>query len=183
MREMTLDSFELREDELSGEERSSLRGAWEACRSYSHRPAGWLVLTGVSGCGKTHLAAAIANERAALGEEVLFIVVPDLLDHLRATFSPNSPARFDRRFEEVKRASLLVLDDLGTESSSPWAREKLYQLFNSRYVAGLPTVITSSQNPEKWDPRLRTRMLDRRRSRRLIIKAPRYRGGPEDRGD
>ena len=68
----------------------------------------------------------------------MFIVVPDLLDHLRATFSPTSGATLDRVFEQVRTAPLLILDDLGTESATPWAREKLFQLFNHRYGAGCP---------------------------------------------
>jgi len=88
----------------------------------------------------SHLAAAIANHRVARGHPALFVVVPDLLDHLRATFNPQSTVTFDQRFEEVRRAPLIVLDDLGTESATPWAREKLYQIFDYRYNARLPTV-------------------------------------------
>jgi DNA replication protein DnaC len=175
MQDMTFARFDLREDELSAEQRASLRGAFEKCQEFARQPDGWLILMGEFGCGKTHLAAAIANTRRAMGEPALFVVVPDLLDHLRATFSPTSQARFDRRFEEVRRAPLLVLDDLGTESASPWAREKLYQLFNYRYVTRLPTVITTSQHPDKWDPRLRTRMQDSEFSRQVLIGAPSYR--------
>jgi DNA replication protein DnaC len=177
MQEMTFENFELREDEkLSTEQRDSLGVALKFCRAYAEQPEDWLVLTGVFGCGKTHLAASIANARVATGQPALFVVVPDLLDHLRATFSPGSQARFDQRFEEVRKAPLLVLDDLGTESASPWAREKLYQLFNYRYNARLPTVITTSQSKEDWDPRLRTRMLDSTRCAHLLIKAGSYRG-------
>jgi DNA replication protein DnaC len=136
---------------------------------------------GVYGCGKTHLAAAIANARVAEGHPALFVVVPDLLDHLRATFSPSSQVRFDKRFEEVRRAPLLVLDDLGTESASPWAQEKLYQLFNHRYNARLPTIITMTQTIDKVDPRLRTRMLDLERCTIRGIIAPSYRGAPQRR--
>ena len=49
----------------------------------------------------------------------LFVVVPDLLDHLRAAFSPQANTSYDRRFDEVKHARLLVLDDLGTENAWP----------------------------------------------------------------
>ena len=43
-------------------------------------------LEGAYGCGKTHLAAAVGNYRLEKGDQVLFITMPDLLDHLRASF-------------------------------------------------------------------------------------------------
>lgn len=176
MQEMTFASFDLRQDELPAEERANLKRAFDLCRDFAGNPDGWLVLTGEYGCGKTHLAAAIANERVARGQPALFVVVPDLLDHLRATFNPTGQVRFDKRFEEVKTAPLLVLDDLGTQSTSPWAQEKLYQLFNYRYNARLPTVITLAQPIDEVDPRLRTRMLDVGRCTVFAILAPSYRG-------
>src|SRR4029078_3601947 len=77
---------------------------------------------------------------------VLFAVVPDLLDHLRATFDPTNGVAYDDRFSAIRNSPLLVLDDLGTENTTPWAREKLYQIFNHRYNEQLPTVITSNQD-------------------------------------
>ena len=90
-------------------------------------PHGWLVLLGGYGAGKTHLAAAIANQRVKLGHPVLFVVVPDLLDYLRATFSPSSDAGLDERMETIREIPLLILDDLGAHNSTPWAQEKLFQ--------------------------------------------------------
>jgi DNA replication protein DnaC len=176
MEEMRFDSFELRHEELPGEEVENLERVLDLCQAYAVDPEGWLVLTGDYGCGKTHLAAAIANSRVAIGQPALFVVVPDLLDHLRATFSPASQVRFDKRFDEVRTTPLLVLDDLGTESASPWAQEKLFQLLNYRYNARLPTVITMSQPIDGVEPRLRTRMLDVRRCTVFGIIAPSYRG-------
>jgi DNA replication protein DnaC len=175
MQDMTFEKFDLRQDELRDPtDRFTLKEAFSLCRNYAKEPVGWLVLAGPHGCGKTHLAAAIANARVSMGTSALFVVVPDLLDHLRATFSPTSQIRFDRRFEEVKTAPLLVLDDLGTESASPWAQEKLYQLLNHRYNARLPTVITMAQPMEQVEPRLRTRMQDTRRVTFHVISAPGY---------
>jgi DNA replication protein DnaC len=68
--------------------------------------------------------------------------------------APTAPISLDRRFEEVRTTHLLILDDLGTQSATPWAREKLYQLFNYRYNAELPTVITTSSTAEEIDPSL-----------------------------
>ena len=156
-----------------------MRRAFETAQEFAEKPQDWLVLNSVAyGNGKTHLAAAIANEVARRGEQqVLFIMVPDLLDHLRATFNPSSGVRLDKRFDEVKTAPLLVLDDLGTESATAWAREKLYQLFNYRYNARLPTVITTATPVDELDPRLATRMLDGNRCAFFLIEAPSYRGG------
>jgi DNA replication protein DnaC len=175
-RHMTFDTFESRAD-LKKEEQDNLRMVIKATQAFASDPQGWLVLMGDYSSGKTHLSAAIANACAGRGMQSLFITVPDLLDHLRASFSPSSNSPYDKRFNEVKNAALLILDDLGTESATPWAREKLHQLFNHRYNAHLPTVITTSVELEKLDQRLVTRMFDQRLCRIFSILAPAYVGG------
>jgi DNA replication protein DnaC len=137
-----------------------VRRAFLRAQEFARRPQGWLIFFGNYGCGKTHLAAAIANEALNRHVRVLFTVVPDLLDHLRSTFGPNSDVQYDERFETIRDANLLILDDLGTENTTPWAREKLYQIINHRYNYALPTVITSNRPPEEIEPRIRSRMFD-----------------------
>jgi DNA replication protein DnaC len=180
--EKTFERFSLRDDELTRTHASNLRKAFDTARTFAEKPEDWLVLNGTAfGNGKTHLAAAIANKASRNGESVLFIVVPDLIDHLQATFNPTVNARFDKRFNEVRNASLLVLDDLGTEYATPWVRTKLYQLFNHRYNARLPTVITTSTPIDEMDERLRSRMLDGSRCTFFVLEAPSYRGGSNKR--
>ncbi|HJR79566.1 MAG TPA: ATP-binding protein [Anaerolineales bacterium] len=177
MANKTFGSFEDRMQEgLRPDEIKSLQKALKAAHTFSERPKGWLVFMGSYGSGKTHLAAAIANYRAGLGDPPLFIMVPDLLDHLRATFSPNSNVAFDRRFDEIRTAPLLVLDDLGTQSMTPWVREKLYQLFNYRYNRELPTVITTADSLDEMDARIRSRLLDGRLCSIYAITVPSYHG-------
>ncbi|HMB21174.1 MAG TPA: ATP-binding protein [Anaerolineales bacterium] len=174
----TFGSFEERLNEgLPPEGSKSLQKALKAAHAFAERPRGWLVFLGGYGSGKTHLAAAIANYRAGLGDPPLFVMVPDLLDHLRATFSPNSSVAFDRRFDEIRTAPLLILDDLGTQSMTAWVREKLYQLFNYRYNAELPTVITSSDSLDEMDARIRSRLLDGKLCSIYAITVPSYHGG------
>jgi DNA replication protein DnaC len=182
--DQTFEAFSMRstDPDLQSAERENLRRAVALAHAFAEKPAGWLVLTGTYGCGKTHLAAAIANRQVASSRPTpMFVVVPDLLDHLRATFSPTSAITLDRLFDQVRSASLLVLDDLGTESATPWAREKLFQLLNHRYAARLPTVITTSTEIDKIDGRLRSRMLDSTRCTVFPILAPSYRGGKAQR--
>ena len=175
MSRYTFDTFKPEGVGLTEEKRHNLRSAYEAARAFAANPQGWLVLLGGYGCGKTHLAAAIANEQLALGRPVLFVVVPDLLDYLRATFSPHSPISYDRRFENVRNVAVLVLDDLGTQSSTEWAREKLFQIFNHRYNLRLPTVVTSNCKLEHIDVRIRSRLMDPDLVRIYHITAPDYR--------
>lgn len=175
--DMTFESFSTRDHELTREERENLLNALALARSYAEHPDGWLVFFGDHGTGKTHLAAAIANDQMRRGRPVVFVTVPDLLDYLRAAFGPTSQVSFDKRFEEVRRAPFLVLDDLGLESATPWAREKLYQLINYRFNMRLPTVFTMAQRLDDLDPRLRARMLVQTRCTVFALLVPMYTGG------
>ncbi len=171
----TFDKFSARKNEkLPADEQNSLDNAFFTAQEFAEQPAGWLIFIGTYGTGKTHLAAAIGHYRAALGEDPIFAVVPDLLDHLRATFSPVSVVSYDKVFTQVKTTPLLILDDLGTQNATPWAREKLYQILNYRYETQLPTVITTSANLEEIDPRIRSRMLDERVCQIYKIITPPY---------
>ena len=145
---------------LNSYSRDALSMALRVARDYAAMPSGWLVLTGPSAAGKTHLAAAIANEVLDREEGALWIFVPDFLDHLRTTFNPQSEITYDELFTTVRDAPVLVLDDLGANSSSPWADEKLYQILSHRYDARLPTVITTSKLLESFEGRMRSRLND-----------------------
>ena len=134
------------------------RVALTAATEFAENPAGWLALAGPSGSGKTRLAVAIANRCIERGQPTFFIVVADLLDHLRATFAPDNPVSYDELFDQVRGVPVLVLDDLGTQSATPWAREKLLQVFNHRFNAALPTVITVRGPLQRLDEALRSRM-------------------------
>lgn len=169
------DNFEVPRPQISAEENRSLQFARDSARNFAHAPEGWLILTGTYGSGKTHLAAAVGNERLAQGDVVLFITAPDLLDHLRSTFGPSSEIGYDEQFERIRSAQLLILDDLGAENPSPWAGEKLYQLLNHRHSRRLPTVITTNVDLDSIEGRIRSRMLDESLFRHAGISAPDYR--------
>ncbi len=131
----------------------------------------WLVLLGNHGSGKTHLAAAIANYRLQQARPAIFVVVPDLLDRLRATFAPSSDVSYDELFEAARSTALLVLDDLGAQSTTSWAQEKLYQIINERYNRRLPTVISSNLSLDDMELRLRSRIGDTNLAETYVIQA------------
>jgi DNA replication protein DnaC len=171
--EMTFESFDVHSG-LSIDQRENLERAVQTFWDFANQPSGWLYVMGESGTGKTHLAAAAANTFQERGGSVIFVTAPDLLDHLRLTFNPGSTVTFDHRFNEVKNAPLLVIDDIGTESSSAWAKEKLFQIINYRYLTRMPTIFTSARQIDEQESRFRTRLLDRRVCRIFAITAPAY---------
>ena len=173
---MTFDSFDWKRVNLLPEQRQNLEQAFRLSLDFAKSPEGWLVLLGVNGCGKTHLAAAIVNYRYQAQKPALFIVVPEFLDHLRSTFIPESRVSYDQVFESVKNTPLLVLDDFGEQTATPWTQEKLYQVINYRYNARLPTVITTCSSLDEFESRISSRLQDPRLSLVWNITAPDYRG-------
>jgi DNA replication protein DnaC len=152
-------------------DRELFRALVADARAFAEAPEGWLLLHGPSGAGKTHVGAAIANRCIERGTPVLFVVVPDLLDHLRAAYSPGSEIGYDLLLEQVRNAPVLVLDDLGTQNATPWAQEKLFQVLNHRYNARLPTVVTTNLGLDRIDERLRMRLTDPAIARVYYVEA------------
>jgi DNA replication protein DnaC len=177
LRDMSFKNFDYKRLDLPLEKRQNLEQVYQVAVNFAQSPQGWLILLGQNGCGKTHLAAAIANQLRQSGKSVMFIVVHDLLDHLRSAFSPESSISYDELFEKVKKAEILVLDDFGEQSITSWAQDKLYQLINFRYNARLATVITSCNDLDDIESRISSRMIDPSISLVFNITAPDYRGG------
>ncbi len=174
-KDMTFAHFTKRVN-LSPQQQESLELIYKAALNFAKSPEGWLVFLGETGCGKTHLAAAIVNYRYQAKKPALFIVVPEFLDHLRSTFSPDSKVSYDQLFEKVKTTPLLVLDDFGEQAATPWAQEKLYQVINYRYNAKLPTLITTRLSLDNIDRRFSSRFVDPKVSSVFNINVPDYRG-------
>ena len=172
---MRFDNFDRRRVNLPPEQSENLEETFRLALEFAKSPDGWLIFIGDTGCGKTHLAAAIANYRLEVGKPALFIVVPDFLDHLRSTFSPESRVSYDQLFESVKNAPLLILDDFGEQSTTPWAQEKLYQVVNYRYNARLATVITTRCSLDEIESPVSSRLADPKISVVFNIIAPDYR--------
>lgn len=176
---MVFNNFDYKRINLELEIRQNLEKAYRNAWDFAQSPQDWLVFSGNNGCGKTHLAAAIANHLHAKGKPVIFIVVPELLDYLRLAYNPDSKVSYDELFETIKRAPVLILDDFGEQSITPWAKEKLYQLINYRYNLKLPTVITTCRSLNDIEDRISSRLIDYKFSTFFYITAPDFRGDRE----
>ena len=105
------------------------------------KPKG-LYLHGSFGVGKTYLLGAIANDLADKHVSTLLVYVPDFLREIKSAIGDNT---LNEKVEFVKRASVLMLDDIGAETVSSWARDEvLGPILQHRMADQLPTFFTSN---------------------------------------
>ena len=103
-------------------------------------------ICGPVGTGKTHLAVAyLVREIQQWGENSrIFIRSVDLFNKLRDSFRNNFSTPASEITESFSRYRFLVIDDLGTERSTPLVQEALYSIIDYRAGHRLPTIITSN---------------------------------------
>lgn len=115
-----------------------------------------LFITGPKGTGKTHLAAAIANQLMREGTGVICMTMIDLLDRIKETYAQRRQweASEGDVLNTYKEVPLLIIDDMGKEPPTEWAVSKIYAIINARYEAYLPTIVTTNYTDSELVRRL-----------------------------
>lgn len=145
-----------------GSARKALQAGREFVNNYRINSYGLgLLLTGPVGSGKTFLAASIANELIESGNQVLFLVVPDLLDELKATYNKRTDLTELDLLDTARTIPILILDDLGAHNYTDWVKNRIYSIINFRMNEQLPTVITTNLTLEEMDEYLGDRTTSR----------------------
>lgn len=127
--------------------------AWADRAACDIRDAGFLVLHGDIGTGKTHQAYGALRRIAEAGPkrfEMIATTAPDLYGLLRPGGSDKGS---EHELKRLCRIPLLLLDDLGSAKGSEWTEEVTYRLINERYNACRPSIYTSNLPAKSADGR------------------------------
>lgn len=104
-----------------------------------------LFLHGNFGCGKSYLIAATFNELAKKGFKSAIVFWPEFLNSLKRSFNSSIKSEFNTKYNQIKKVPLLLIDDIGAESVTPWSRDEiLCPLLQYRMNEKLPTFLTSN---------------------------------------
>lgn len=118
----------------------------------------WLTLIGDTDCGKTHIGISIIHRWLSRGVPARYAHVPLLLDELRRGFREGGDRSYESRFDFFLNVPLLMLDDLGTENSTPWVQEKLDTIVDYRLMNDLALVVTTNTPFERLPIRIASRL-------------------------
>lgn len=115
-----------------------------------------LFITGSYGTGKTHLAAAIANQLIENETACICMTMIDLLDKIRDTFQANQSSELNETeiLSKYETVPLLIIDDIGSEKPTEWAISKMFAIINARYESYMPTVITTNYSSIELEKRM-----------------------------
>ena len=129
--------------------RERMRGVLDYCRCYAVDfvpGAQSLLLRGPTGTGKTHVSLAIARTAAEKGCSVVYGPAQQLLRQLE---NEHFGRMAGDSAETLEACDLLILDDLGTEFSSPFTVSCIYNIINGRMLAGRSTVVSTNLSQQE----------------------------------
>lgn len=148
--------------------RAVMQRVYEACRKFADNfpnVTANLLMQGGPGLGKTYLSACIARTVADKGLSVCYETAVAALDAYEQQKFSRDTAEGTAAAAKVQRMTdcdLMILDDLGTEMSTPMSQSALYTLINSRLVKGKRTIIstnlTDTELEKRYSPQIYSRL-------------------------
>ena len=174
----TLTGFELDDSRME---------AWRAVGNFldeatgpENLPEKGLFLYGKFGIGKSYLLSAVANELAEMNVKTVLVFVPEFMREMKQAIGDHT---LQEKIDYVKKADVLMLDDIGAEAMSSWTRDEvLGTILHYRMAEKLPTFMTSnfsyselqhhltySQRGEKEDLKA-ARIMERIRALTIPVK-------------
>ena len=106
-----------------------------------------LLFCGTVGSGKTYLACCIAN--ALIEEYMIRVKIRNFAQIINDLQKSGFDLDKNEYIESLTNVSVLILDDLGIERDTSYAKEQVYNIVNSRYLKQKPTIFTTNLPYEK----------------------------------
>lgn len=171
--EQTFNSFSLK----WYEDQARYRAILQQCIEFAEKVCAGektenLFLCGTIGTGKTHLCSAITNYVLQAGLSVVYLKIGTILDLIREykfNFEKNE-AITPQHLKDLYQVDLLIIDDLGTEVSTDFVREQLFNLFDERINYRRPWVISTNLLPNDIGTIYEDRLSDRILGTSRILK-------------
>lgn len=135
----------------------------------------WLAFLGENGNGKTHLAIAICKAWIRAGIPAHYVLTSLLLEELRQGYQiEKGEYSYDNRFRYYCNVPLLLLDDYGIESRTPWVQEKLDTIIDYRLMNNLSLILTSNSTLDEMPEKIKSRLIRHPDSQIVAIIAEDY---------
>jgi len=128
-----------------------------------------VLIIGIPGTGKSHLAIAAAWDYLDDGLTVAYVQVEDMLVELQSSLDDGK--EYKRTWARLKAADLLILDDMGAHNPTTWRTSQLDALVDYRYREALPLIMTC--NKLDFSDRILDRVKD---GRSAVITGESWRG-------
>jgi DNA replication protein DnaC len=125
-----------------------------------------LLFYGTTGLGKTFLCNCISKSLLDKDKIVIYQTAFTILEILeRRRFGKGNKEISDYQYDLLFEADLLVIDDLGTEVTNTFTNAEIFNIVNTRLIAGKKTLISTNLTPKEiseiYTDRIFSRILDK----------------------
>ncbi|NMP37710.1 MAG: ATP-binding protein [Clostridiales bacterium] len=120
-----------------------------------------IFMNGATGLGKTHLSLAIAGEVVEKGFGVIYGTAQNLLGKLEREHFGRQNEGESNIEQMLLECDLLIIDDLGTEFNTSFTVASVYNIINTRLLAGLPTIINTNLSWKEFEDKYEKRVTSR----------------------
>lgn len=122
---------------------------------------GNLLLYGEPGLGKTFLTNCIAKSLLDHGHTVLYLSANDIFEQVFGQYLMNKKLELEELYKYIYNSELLIIDDLGTETTNTFVCSKLFEVINQRGLTGKSTVISTNLSMKDLQERYSERIMSR----------------------
>lgn len=136
---------------------------YERCKSYAEnfsKNSGGILMTGLTGLGKTHISIAIALKIIDRGFTAFYETACAAVRNLLNSRYSNGEEQY---LNTISEADLLILDDLGSELKSQFNQSAIFEIINTRIFLNKPIIISTNltlkELESEYSPRIISRII------------------------